>query len=124
MVGFYPKLMLQKHHSPARFVKLNTDRADHHRPFQMNASLFLILSTLMQPHSFAGVTQKQANKPARKAALQVNSTTSVISAPLLHPLLHTFIISHASLSDESVICNPPPPFPSSGYRDQGLPQEV
>lgn len=64
----------------------------------------------MQPHLCAGVTQKQAQKPARKSALQVNSSMSVTSAPLLHLLLHTFIASHVLLSDESLICHPPPPF--------------
>lgn len=64
----------------------------------------------MQPHLCAGVTQKQAQTPARKSALQVNSSMSVTSAPLLHLLLHTFIASHVLLSDESLICHPPPPF--------------
>lgn len=42
--------------------------------------------------------------------MQVNSSMSVTSAPLLHLLLHTFIASHVLLSDESLICHPPPPF--------------
>lgn len=70
----------------------------------------------MQPHLCAGVTQRQAQKPARKSALQVNSSMSVTSAPLLHLLLHTFIASHVLLSDESLICHPPPLPQATGTR--------